>query len=123
MIGAEVQLLAARAEGLYQVFVVPLLVESGRWLSRVDRVCVVDCDEETQIARVMQRSGLTRDAVLRILSAQATRAQRLAVADDVLVNDGTTTRDELRHRVHVLHERWMKILRERTEGSIPDTTP
>lgn len=71
----------------YVLLVVPLLVESGTYRRRVDRVLVVDCPEETQIARVMARSGLAADEVRRIMSAQASRGERLAVADDVIAND------------------------------------
>ena len=70
------------------VFDVPLLVESAHWRDKVDLVLVVDCCPETQISRVMARSGLAREAVLAIIAAQASRAQRLAVADLVLLNDG-----------------------------------
>ncbi|MBO4121696.1 dephospho-CoA kinase [Cupriavidus gilardii] len=72
----------------YLIHVVPLLVESGRWRERVDRVLVVDCSEATQIARVMSRNGFSREQVEAIMARQATRAQRLAVADDVIDNDG-----------------------------------
>jgi dephospho-CoA kinase len=70
------------------VFDIPLLVESGRWRQQVDRVLVIDCAVETQVARVMQRSGLAEDAVRAIVAAQATRAQRLAAADLVICNEG-----------------------------------
>jgi len=70
------------------VFDVPLLVESGRWRQRVDRVLVVDCEPETQVARVMARNGWTREAVLAVLAQQATRARRRAAADAVIFNDG-----------------------------------
>ena len=71
------------------VFDVPLLVESGeRWRKQVDRVIVVDCDTETQTQRVMARSGLPMEEVERIMSQQATRQQRLACADVVILNDG-----------------------------------
>lgn len=81
---------AVRAGGQhpYLIYVVPLLVESGTWRARVGRVLVVDCQEETQIARVMARNGFTRAQVLAIMARQATRAARLAVADDVIDNDG-----------------------------------
>ena len=72
----------------YLIYVVPLLVESGTWRARVGRVLVVDCQEETQIARVIARNGFTRDQVLAIMRRQATRAERLAVANDVIDNDG-----------------------------------
>lgn len=101
------QALAAR--GCYLVFVVPLLVESGRWVNQVDRVCVVDCDPETQVARVQARSGLTPDAIGRIMSAQATREARLAAAHDVIVNDGATTPQVLQQRTRELHNYWCSL--------------
>lgn len=72
------------------VYDIPLLVESGRWRARLNQVLVVDCRSETQIARTMQRSGLSRDAVVAILASQATREQRLQAADLVLYNDDLT---------------------------------
>lgn len=71
------------------VFDVPLLVESGdRWRHKVQHVLVVDCDNTTQIERVMQRSGLSATEVQRIIAQQASRAQRLACADSVIYNQG-----------------------------------
>ena len=70
------------------VFDIPLLVESGRWRQQLDRVLVVDCAEDTQIARVMARNGLTREGVEKIIAAQASRAQRLAAADICICNEG-----------------------------------
>jgi dephospho-CoA kinase len=70
------------------VFDVPLLVESGRWRKRVDEVLVVDCLAETQIARVMARSALTRAEVTVVMAHQASRHQRLGAADVVIFNDG-----------------------------------
>ncbi|MGN7872041.1 dephospho-CoA kinase [Roseateles sp. 22389] len=99
MIGAETARQAALASaGQRVVFDVPLLVESGRWRRLVDRVLVVDCDESTQIARVMARSGLSEGAVRAILAQQATRAQRRAAADAVIHNDGLTL-SQLREEV------------------------
>ena len=69
------------------VFDIPLLVESGRWRQQVDRVLVIDCAVETQIERVMRRSGLAEEAVRSIIAAQATRARRLAAADIVICNE------------------------------------
>ncbi len=114
MIAAEVQLAAARSQGVYQVFVVPLLVESGRWHNRVNRICVVDCDEETQIERVGRRSGLTPEATRRIMAAQASREQRLAAAHDVILNDANTSLDALRQRAHDVHEQWLMQMRQRS---------
>jgi len=99
MIGTETARQAALAVPRQRVvFDVPLLVESGRWRRLVDRVLVVDCDESTQIARVMARSGLSEGAVRAILAQQATRAQRRAAADAVIHNDGLTL-SQLREEV------------------------
>jgi dephospho-CoA kinase len=87
LIRTETERAANDAKGAYLVFVVPLLVESGTWRYRVSRVLVVDCDEQTQIRRVMTRSGLPEQQVRAIMATQASRQQRLAVADDVIVNE------------------------------------
>jgi dephospho-CoA kinase len=78
---------AAIATGPYVIYVVPLLIESGTWRERVGRVLAIDCPEEMQIARVMARSGLQEAQVRAIMAAQVTREQRLAAADDVILND------------------------------------
>jgi len=109
MIGEAVQANAAAATGLYLVFVVPLLVESGRWRDRLDRVCVVDCDAETQIARVQARNGMTRERVQSILDVQAMREERLQAADDVIDNSGQTSMESLREQVLVMHHRWCNL--------------
>lgn len=109
LIAKEVFVRAQTATGFYAVFVVPLLVESGRWRDRIDRLCVVDCEETTQIERVQARSGIPIDTIRRILAAQATRAQRLAVADDIIVNSANTTLEELEKQVLVLHEGWCNL--------------
>jgi dephospho-CoA kinase len=70
------------------VFDIPLLVESPRWRPRLDLVMVVDCELETQIQRVMQRSGWSREQVQQVVTAQASRALRLSAADVVIYNDG-----------------------------------
>lgn len=88
LIRIETERAAAQAQGLYLVFVVPLLVESGTWKQRASRVLVVDCPEELQVARVMSRSGLSESQVRAIMAAQVPRQVRLAAADDVIVNDG-----------------------------------
>jgi dephospho-CoA kinase len=80
------------------VFDIPLLVESGRWRSQVDRVLVIDCSAQTQVDRVVARNALAPEAVRAIMAAQATRAQRLAAADIVICNEQLTL-DELRHMV------------------------
>jgi dephospho-CoA kinase len=105
MIREESERRIAAARGPYVIFVVPLLVESGDSRSRIDRVLVVDAPEELQLARVRGRSGLAEDEVRAILAAQASRAARLAAADDVIENRGTI--DELRREVAALHRKYL----------------
>jgi dephospho-CoA kinase len=93
---------AMSVAGAYVIFVVPLLVESGTWRSRVQRVLAIDCQEATQIARVMARNGLPEAQVKAIMAAQASRADRLAAADDVIDNDGG--QDALAPQVERLHQ-------------------
>lgn len=88
LIGAEAQRQAAAAGDRCTVFDVPLLTESSHWRDRVERVLVVDCEEDTQVTRVMQRNGWTEDAVRRVIAQQAPRERRRAIADAVIFNDG-----------------------------------
>ena len=108
LIGEEARRQVMAASGLYVVVVVPLLIERGSWRNRVDRICVVDCDEATQKQRVRERSGLTDEVIERIMGAQATREQRLAVADDVIVNDGKTSLSDLSRQAEQLHQHWLQ---------------
>jgi dephospho-CoA kinase len=88
LIQAQALQRAAASSAQVVVFDVPLLVESSRWREHVDQVWVVDCSPETQIQRVMQRPGWTEKAVRAVLAQQATREQRRACADVVVLNDG-----------------------------------
>lgn len=90
LVGAEALRQAEAATTPCVVFDIPLLAESRFWRQRLHRVLVVDCSTETQIRRVMARNGLTRDAVEKIIQAQANRFTRLACADAVLWNDTDT---------------------------------
>jgi len=110
LIRAETERETREANGPYVIVVVPLLVESGNWKTRVDRVLAVDCSVETQVARVMRRNGFTREQVLAIIARQATREARLAAADDVIVNDGATPKT-LAQDVEALHERYLELSR------------
>lgn len=87
LIRAESSARCRAAASPYVILAVPLLVESGTYRERCDRVLVVDCDEALQVARVMARSGLPEAEVRAIMAAQASRSQRLAAADDVIHND------------------------------------
>jgi dephospho-CoA kinase len=100
-IGAECEAQAAAAGPGLIVFDVPLLVESKRWRALVDRVLVVDATEETQLRRVVARSGWTPEAVRAVLAQQASRAERRAAADAVIFNEALTI-EELRREVRAL---------------------
>jgi len=98
------------AQAPYVVHVVPLLVESADYRGRVDRVLVVDCPEALQIERVRARSALPEADVRAIMASQATRAERLAAADDVIDNSGTL--DALRKQVAALHRKYLQYSRK-----------
>ncbi len=104
-IGEATRAQADAAGGAYQVIVVPLLVGSSL-RAFVDRVLVVDCDEETQVARLLARDAESEDRARRILAAQSSREERLAIADDVIANDGDL--DATRDQVLALHRRYLR---------------
>lgn len=91
----------------YVMLVVPLLLETGGYPDLVQRVLVIDCEESLQISRTMQRSALTEEAVRAIMAAQLPRPQRLARADDVLLNNGDLA--QLRSEVARLHARYLAL--------------
>lgn len=93
--------------GPYCMLAIPLLVESRAAYAWVDRVLVVDAPETLQIERLMRRDDVMRDAAQRVLDAQSTRAQRLAIADDVIVNDGKES--ALDSQVATLHARYLEL--------------
>jgi dephospho-CoA kinase len=103
-IGKATRAQAEAAGGAYQVIVVPLLVESSL-RGFVDRVLVVDCDERTQVARLLERDAESEEQARRILAAQSTRAERLAIADDVVSNDGSL--DDTGEQVRALHRTYL----------------
>jgi len=105
LIGAETERQARDATTPTVVFDVPLLVESGRWRERVDKVLVVDCLESTQVERVVARSGWAADAVRAVIAQQATRTARRAAADAVIFNDGIDL-TELERQVRSVWQQW-----------------
>jgi dephospho-CoA kinase len=112
LIQADMEHRASVASGPYLVMGIPLLIESGG-RERVDRVLVVDVDEEVQLKRLMERDGGTMEQAAAILAAQASRATRLQAADDVLPNVGSLS--ELRHAVDQLHQRYVDLARSRND--------
>ncbi|MCU0897784.1 MAG: dephospho-CoA kinase [Burkholderiales bacterium] len=107
MIRAESERLVAAATSPYVIMMIPLLVESGRPRERCRRVLVVDCAEAEQVRRVIERSRLGRTEVETIIASQATRAARLAVADDVIDNSGDPA--SLPERVAALHRTYLAL--------------
>lgn len=97
----------AAASGDYVIYAVPLLIESGTWRTRVARILAVDCTEEVQIARVMARNSLPEAQVRAIMAAQVSRSQRLAAADDVIVNNAGIA--DLEGQVEHLHRLYLQI--------------
>ena len=102
----------------YVLLVVPLLIESGAYRQSVKRLLVVDCDEAIQVARVIARSGLSVEEVKMIMAAQASRAERLAVADDVVSNEADRAALEL--QVIALHQRYLRLSRGENGGKEND---
>lgn len=107
LIGAETGKAAALAAGPYLIYVVPLLVESGRWRDKVDRVVVVDCSEALQRERVMRRNQLVESEVQAIMNSQASRSERLAAADDIITNEHDLT--QLEAAVEELHNLYLRL--------------
>lgn len=97
------------ARGPYAVLVVPLLIESNSYRERYDRICVVDCPVDVQIARVMTRSHLPENQVRAIIAVQSSREEKLAAADDVIDNSGD--RASLYAQVDRLHARYIAAAR------------
>lgn len=96
----------AHVDTPYQILVVPLLLESG-FAELVDRILVVDCPVETQIERLIARDGSSRETATAIINAQISREERLAVADDVILNDGSP--EALNPAVATLHRKYLQL--------------
>lgn len=103
----ESQRLIAKTTAPYVIVVVPLLLESRIYRGLANRVLVVDCSPETQVTRVMQRSGLSREEVLAIMATQLPRDERLRNADDVVDNEGDLA--ALKPQIAPLHRQFLKF--------------
>jgi dephospho-CoA kinase len=105
LISAECSKQASTFAESIVVFDVPLLVESRKWRSQIDKVLVMDCDNDVQLHRVMQRPGWTRDSALAVIAQQAPRDIRVAAADAVIINHQLTL-PQLADEVNALWARW-----------------
>ena len=108
-IGAAMEARSAEAGGPYQILVIPLLVEKNL-SAHVDRVLVVDCEEQLQLKRLRAREGSTLEQARAILNAQVPRAARLKAADDVIHND--TDMNAVREQVAALHARYLDLAQQ-----------
>jgi dephospho-CoA kinase len=113
LIRAEMEHQAAAAHGPYLIMVIPLLVEGGSPHDRVDRVLVIDAEEGAQCQRVQERDGSSVEQARAILGSQASRAARLAAADDVLLNTGSVA--ELLLGVNDLHQQYLRLAKSSLE--------
>lgn len=104
------QLAHASTDAPYTLVVVPLLFESGRYTDWLHRVITVDCSEETQIFRTMQRSHMDEATVRAIMATQFSRTQRLALADEIITNNGTL--DDLKAQIIGMHRRLSALAAE-----------
>lgn len=91
----------------YGILVVPLLLETEVFLKLIDRMLVIDCPESLQIARTMQRSKLKEQEVREVMATQCSRDERLAQADDVIVND--SDHQHLQRQVRILHRKYLAL--------------
>jgi dephospho-CoA kinase len=114
LIRAHMESQAAAALGPYLVMAIPLLVEGGSSRERIDRVLVVDVDEDKQLERVQARDGISMQQARAILGSQASREARLAAADDVLLNAGTVA--ELRQVIDRLHQDYLKLAQAKAKS-------
>jgi dephospho-CoA kinase len=106
LIRARVIAALKETEAPYVIIAVPLLVETG-FNELVDRVLVVDCEPQTQIARLMERDGESRESATTIVNAQAARSDRLAIAHDLVANDGEL--EATQQQVQSLHHRYLEL--------------
>lgn len=120
-IRVRTELLAAKAGGQYQIHVIPLLVENHAG-SQYDRVLLVDCPESLQVARLLARDGCDAQQAQAMLASQASREARLAVADDVIVNNGAPA--DLAPQVAALHQQYLALAAASgASGSAVDAQP
>ncbi len=119
-IGTETYRQSEVASGPYHLIVVPLLVGS-QLLQFVDRVLLVDCDEDTQIQRLLARDTETVEQARNILLAQASRESRLAIADDIIHNEHSV--GAARQRVTALHQRYRQLAHDSYRREQSPETP
>ena len=109
LIFAKMNRWATQQESPYVIFSIPLLIETHQQ-KLVDRILVIDLSEAQQVSRVIERDQLSKEAVLRIISAQTPRLKRREVADDLILNSHSI--EQLKHQVSFLHQFYLKLAKE-----------
>jgi len=109
--GERAALSALNSNPAYLIFMIPLLFESGQWRNKYDQIVVVDCPESLQIERVIQRNGLAKNEIEKIIASQTPRTERLANAN--LVIDNSTSINELVKQVHITHKKILDAISEK----------
>lgn len=109
--------ISQHSDAPYVILAVPLLAESPEWLKRCDRILVIDCEVETQITRVMKRSGLTREQTQAIIMTQASREARKAIANEVIVNESTP--EYVIQQVTRLHDFYLQMASQSSKNGAP----
>lgn len=109
--------ISQHADAPYVVLVVPLLAESPAWIIRCDRILVIDCEVQTQIERIMKRSNLTREEAVSIISQQASREARKAIANEVIVNESSI--EHLTQQVTRLHDYYLRLASQSPNAGAP----
>ena len=90
---------------LYQILVVPLLFDSPLYLPHINSILVIDCDEKTQIERVLQRSKIPESEIINIIKAQTSRKKQLSLANEVIENNGNV--EKLREKILEIHQKYL----------------
>lgn len=109
--GERAALIALDSNPAYLIFMIPLLFESDQWRNKYDQIVVVDCPESLQIDRVIQRNGLAKNEIEKIIASQTPRTERLAHAN--LVIDNSASMNELAKQVHITHKKILHAISEK----------
>lgn len=109
IVGQNISILIGLSKSPYQIIEVPLIYETGSQ-DNYDRILVVDCDESLQVKRASSRDSVNQASIKDILLNQASRHERLSIADDVIINNADI--EQLEIEVNKLHEFYLNLLKD-----------
>jgi len=109
IVGQNISILISLSKSPYQIIEVPLIYETGSQ-DNYDRILVVDCDESLQVKRASSRDSVNQASIKNILLNQASRHERLSIADDVIINNADI--EQLEIEVNKLHEFYLNLLKD-----------